>query len=340
MLFSSAIGNWIDKSTSRLPSLLIIIGLNHAAIILSYMCWLYWPTIAGNPASTPTGPFSSFSKGIMYSFILLLDIVHDLSAIANRLSVERDWIPTLVGHVTHSSHYDLTQVNAVFIRIEHLVKLVAPSLLPLLMATFSIQAGWIVLLIVVTLLLWILEIWIARSIATANPSLSAPKIMVHEVTSMNNRRFGPRKSVWQTWPSTMYAVLYRDPALRLKHYFSIRMWPASMSVSLLQLTVLAYSATLITYLLEVGFSLSLITVAKASGNITALASTFVTPMTVSYLRRRQARRSLGQGSAGDEDAGESNIVRRVGIWGIASQFLCLVRISFLRPSPPPLTIRI
>jgi iron-regulated transporter 1 len=333
MLFAPAVGNWIDRSPSRLPSLLFTISFNHAAIVASYVCWFYWPVMAGQAdeaGTSTTGPFSDFSKGSLYGFILLLDIIHDLSAIANRLSVERDWVPTLVGPITPDITYDLTQVNAVFIRIEHVVKLIAPSLLPLLMATFKIRAGWIFLLIGVTILLWIAEVWCARTIAAENPELRAAKNHSHDIASMEELSVEERMSQFvpgiRSWPANLYFVLYQEPALRLKHFFSIRMWPASMSVSLLQLTVLAYSATLITYLLEVGFSLSLITIAKATGSITGLASTVITPMTVRWIRRRQAlREARGEIDGENETGSEGKIARKVGMWGIASQFLCLVR---------------
>lgn len=335
MLFASAVGNWIDRSPSRLQSLLVTINLNHAAIIASYLCWLYWPVVAGQSdesTASQAGPFSNLSKGFLYGFILLLDVIHDLSAIANRLSVERDWIPTLVGDITPEITYDLTQVNSVFIRIEQIVKLVAPSLLPLIMASFRIRAGWILLLISVTILLWTAEVWFARKIATENPELRAVKNSSHDLATLEDRAIEDRISQltpgMNSWPKTVYFALYQEPAMRLKHFFSIRMWPASMSVSLLQLTVLAYSATLITYLLQVGFSLSLITIAKATGSITGLASTFITPMAVRYMRRRRARRNLRDFNHEDEgeneDDSEGKIVRAVGIWGISSQFLCLV----------------
>lgn len=102
MLCASAVGSWIDRAPSRLPPLLVTISCNHGAIVASYLCWLLWPLIAGyggDDADTTAlqTPFSSLSKGFLFGFILLLDVIHDLSAIGNRLSVERDWVPVLVG---------------------------------------------------------------------------------------------------------------------------------------------------------------------------------------------------------------------------------------------------
>lgn len=249
---------------------------------------------------------------------------------------QRDWIPVLVGPITSAITYDLTQVNAVNARIDQIVSLVAPSLLPLIMAFFGDRTGWISLLVGITVLLWIAEVWIARQIAAENAELREPKKPSHDLASIED-----------PWPTKLYYVLYQDPALRLRHFFSIPMWPASISTSLLHLTVLAYSATMITCahillswdscdvypdsywhppldLLEVGFSLSLITVAKATGSITGLLSTVVTPMAVRYMRRRQARKDLhGETTNEDEDT-EGTVVRTVGKWGICTQFLCLV----------------
>jgi iron-regulated transporter 1 len=148
---------------------------------------------------------------------------------------QRDWIPVLVGPITSAITYDLTQVNAVNARIDQIVSLVAPSLLPLIMAFFGDRTGWISLLVGITVLLWIAEVWIARQIAAENAELREPKKPSHDLASIED-----------PWPTKLYYVLYQDPALRLRHFFSIPMWPASISTSLLHLTVLAYSATMIT----------------------------------------------------------------------------------------------
>jgi iron-regulated transporter 1 len=108
MLCASAIGNWVDRSPARLSSLLLTIGVNHAAIMASYICWLYWPVVAGyadeaNPNST--GPFSNLTKGFLYGFILLLDIIHDLSRLANRLSVEVRFMSVISNIFQKSESY-------------------------------------------------------------------------------------------------------------------------------------------------------------------------------------------------------------------------------------------
>lgn len=101
MLCASAVGSWIDRAPSRLRPLLVTISSNHGAIVASYLCWLAWPLIAGyegdDDDSGSQTPFSSLSTGSLFGLILVMDVVHDLGATGNLLSLQRDWVPALVG---------------------------------------------------------------------------------------------------------------------------------------------------------------------------------------------------------------------------------------------------
>lgn len=329
LLFSSAVGNRIDRSPSRLRTLLITICFNHAAVVVSYICWLSFPVPA--EGTTDAGsPFSSFHKGILFGIILLLDMIHDLGAIGNRLSLERDWVPVLVGHITPDIKYGLTEVNSVMTRIDLVCKLVAPSLLPVIISALTSRTAWILVLIVLTAVFWTLEVWCARIIAGENLELDVLKLPSHDSATEEDLaiedRYNHLKPGLQSLPQKMYFILYQDPSVRLRHYFSIPMWPASIASALLQLTVLAYSATLITYTLEIGFSLSSITIARASGAIMALSSTVITPALVGHMRKRLGRKSgsHGENREKEDDELEGKVVRAVGLWGISFQFVCLV----------------
>jgi iron-regulated transporter 1 len=92
-------------------------------------------------------PFSSSAKGFQFGLILVLDAIQHLSATGNKLSLERDWVPALVEPAgTSDAAYSLTQVNAVMGRIDLICKLVAPSLLPLIISK-SGRTSWILLLV-------------------------------------------------------------------------------------------------------------------------------------------------------------------------------------------------
>jgi iron-regulated transporter 1 len=136
--------------------------------------------------STPQSPFSSLSRGFLFGFILLLDVIQDLGAIGNRLSVERDWVPVLVGPITSDTTYGLTQINAVMRRIDLICKLVAPSLLPLIVSTFNSRAAWIILLTITTILLWAAEVWCAHIIAKDNSQLRLPKVSSNDEATMED----------------------------------------------------------------------------------------------------------------------------------------------------------
>ena len=272
------------------------------AIIASYICWTFWPVVAGNPSQTTDGPFANLPTGALYGALLLLDVVHDLSAIGNRLCLERNLVPTLIGSVTLDMKYDLTQVNAVMTRLELLVNLIAPSLLAFLMSSFGSRTGWLLLLTGTTVILFIIELYLVIKVIAIKDleqnietSSDIEEYNENELLSpLSQLRFEalapppPQK--------TLFSSLFEIPAARLRHYFSVPMWPASITVALLHLTVLAYSATLITYLMELGFSVTSVTIARASGAVTALAGTVITPVVVKYLRKR----SGGDGDGRDD----------------------------------------
>jgi iron-regulated transporter 1 len=311
--------------------MLTSIYLSHGAITLSYLVWLLWPIVPSDgyadEESEPHVTAWTVSKVLLFSVIVLLDVVHDMSSIANRVSLERDWVPVLVGPITPQVTYGLTQVNAVMKRLDLASKLVAPSILPLIIAVFNFREGWILLLATSTIVFLIVQIRSAHIAAREHPELLASKKPSTGMAADHDYEFegnqGLHKSGFRSWPLRIYTSIYKNPVVRLKHYFSMPIWPASIAEALAQMTVLAYSSTLVTYLLEVGFPLSVVTVARASGTIMALASTVIAPIAVNFIRKRKIRQSSDRNPSGDEIEGD--VVRSVGTWGILSQVLCMVR---------------
>jgi iron-regulated transporter 1 len=176
---------------------------------------------------------------------------------------------------------------------------------------------------VVTILLWTLEIWCARVIAKENDQLRLPKTPSDDEASYEGLE--AKQSIKlgaPTWSQKLCYILYEGPRTRFKHYFSMSVWPASMVISVQQMSVLAYSSTLITFLLEAGYSLSTVTIARGTGSTMAVMATFITPMAANYLRKRYVRNH--NTSAADM---EGKVVRTVGLWGVSSQFFFMVRLS-------------
>lgn len=321
MLCASVVGSWIDRAPSKLPPLLISILANHGAITIAYLSWLLWHAVYGTKSEDNPVPKTTSTQVVLFGFILILDMVQDLSAIGNRLSLERDWVPALVEPVPSQTKYGLTQVNAVMRRIDMICKLVAPSLLPLVVSNITSHIAWIMILAGITLVLGALEIWCARVISRENPQLGRSKSNDNDPANTFIHEHKSKGRVLNI-SHRLYKTLFTDPLSRFMQYFSMSIWPASMALAMLQMTVLAYSATLVTYLLEVGFSLSSITIARASGSIMALASTFITPITVRYLMRREEQHDIDVD--GCQDGKHGIVVRKVGLWGIISQFICML----------------
>jgi len=264
----------------------------------------------------------------------VLDVVQELAAIGNRLAVERDWVPVLVGPITMEMGYSLTQVNAVMRRIDFVCKLIAPSLLPFVVAALKSRTAWLCLLAGMTVMLWGVEVATAVVIVKESSELKKVKEVVDgDALEQPDERM---KSGWRRWPREVYSCAINNPVVRLKHYFSTEVWPASMSVALIQLTVLAYSATMITYLLEVGFSLTTVTIARGSGALAALGSTFITPLAVDYMRRMQTRQTANDRGKLRDDELEGAVIRSVGLWGIGSQFLSLIAVVIVLWNLSPL----
>jgi iron-regulated transporter 1 len=124
----------------------------------------------------------------------------------------------------------------------------------------------------------------------------------------------------------------------IQNYFSSSIWIPSLALAFLHLSALSYSATFVTYLLSVGFSLDLITVARAAGSMVEISSTFVTPVGIKYLGKAASHGSYHSSqedepmvdvSEGDpeEEAKIETGLARLGLWGIAFQLINLV--SFL-----------
>ncbi|KAK0114335.1 hypothetical protein ONS95_013827 [Cadophora gregata] len=303
ILFASSVGSWIDKLPDRTRPLYISIMVNHTSIITIYLAWILWPTIIGDDSRSLKNGF--------FGLIVLLDVVQVLSATGNNLSISRDWIPVLIG-AELGSNYTLTHVNAVIARINLLCKVTSPMILPFIISAFS-RNTWIFLVTLVTMGVWALEMFCLRIVSMENAKLLAPKSQ--ELRSDHLGEMLATNSIYQVnaWKGVK-DLLYHLPAQRLRHFFSMPIWPAAFCMAFLYLTVLVYSAPLITYLLQSGMSLTAITTARASGSLMGFVATFTTPMASGYLNQKWTESQTSKGI----------VPRKLSSSGIIGQFLSLV----------------
>jgi len=361
--FSASIGRWIDHAPNRLKTLLSTITVNRLSVIAACVFWVFI-VVSGTgdlherfvTAELPVSPINSSVSGIIknafFAAVLILGVFEKLSGAANMISMERDWVVTVAA--PDGQDHDLTHLNAVMRRIDLISKLVAPIVLSIIIsASGSVQVG---VLVVggMSAASWTVEWWCARRVWKNSPKLQRPKVVqdirndyamteapeeLPSLSRVRSRGYGLVQKTMQ-W--------FLQYAQDLTQYFSSHVWIPSLALSLLHLSALSYSATFITYLLNIGFSLNIITIARAVGSVVEVSSTIVTPLGVSYLGKAHHHRLPPQYEEEDSESvlfeeslehhGSTETgLERLGLWGITWQLLNLVSHEPLYPSAHQLT---
>jgi iron-regulated transporter 1 len=335
--FSSMVGRWVDHSPNRLKTLLATISVNRFAVITASVLWFF--IVQPNSAIPKDGPsfgglpLQSIIKGGVFSLILILGILEGLSGSGNMLSMERDWVVTAAA--PDGRPYDLTHLNSTMRRIDLICKLIAPILISIIISTTNTKIG---VLVVggMSAASWAAEILCARRVWNRNPRLKAPKVVRTQTTIDDSTG----SSVQDGQPQNLFSGFSNGLGRYVqdfKNYFSSTVWTPSLALSLLHISALTYSGTFITYLLNVGFSLDLITFARAAGSVVEISSTAVTPVGVHYLSKAQnhgrfrgeerisddSEMPLIERPYDDESRTETGL-ERLGLWGISWQLLNLV----------------
>lgn len=274
----------------------------------------------------------------LFAIVIGLGICEKLSGVGNIISMERDWVPNLAARDIESelSAYSLTHLNSVMRRIDLLCKLLAPVAISLVISFNSLPAG-LILVAGVSTLSWGFEVLSAYTVWQRNPRLRQPKVdqraeemeILRDETSLNLlQRLG--RGITRIWARE---------ASQMQRYFASNVWIPSLSLALLHLSVLQYSATFITFLLNNGFSLLLITIARAASSVVEVLSTFLAPMAIKNLARPHEDTMfddddeplLGDREQTTQDRLHSVGLIRSGLRGITLQLCCLVSYDHSQP---------
>lgn len=283
-------------------------------------------------------PQASSIKNLLFSMILGCGILETLSAAGNTLCMERDWV--VVASSPAGKPYDLTQLNSIMRRIDLICKLIAPIFISSIVSARNIGTGVLVVGGMSTCS-FLVEWWCAKRVWDGNPRLRAQKDRV-VLDSDSDSNFVSDLSLWARIIRSL-----RQYAKDFEEYFSSIVWVPSLALALLHVSALAYSATLVTFLLNAGLSLGTITIARAAGSIVEISSTIVTPIGVDYLSKAKNHGKFPQ--TGDRTSEESAVplldgyvdpeetsnevgVFRLGLWGISWQLLNLVSILSQLPT--------
>lgn len=238
----------------------------------------------------------------IFAMVIGLGICENLSGIGNMIAMEREWVPILATTTTGTVHpqssgggsddrptktpkqssYTLTHLNAVTRRIDLLCKLFAPVFISLIILSSSMFVG-VVVIGCMSSVSWGIEMWCARRVWRTNPILQRPKVFCtvsSSASSSSSFRAADEKWSWRNWiPSGVYS----RQRSQLEAFFATDIWMPALSLTMLHFSVLAYAATFITFLLNSGFSLFLITSARVVSGIVEVSSTIVAPLSIRYL---------------------------------------------------------
>ncbi|KAI9834818.1 MAG: hypothetical protein M1838_005462 [Thelocarpon superellum] len=121
--FSATLWAWIDRSPSRLRSLSCSIGAHRCTSLAAYAVWLYIldDPIALDHLRQLWRPFDLIQpdaaertiKQALFGPLLLLGSLEALSSVANRISIDKEWLPALApSSAVRTGGYDLAQLNA------------------------------------------------------------------------------------------------------------------------------------------------------------------------------------------------------------------------------------
>jgi solute carrier family 40 (iron-regulated transporter), member 1 len=330
IIFSSAVGQWVQRAPSRLKTLLTTIAVNRGSVIIGSFVWLLILSQedlvgGGNEASSffVSLPINHPLKHILFAVAMLLGIIERLSASGNMISMERDWVVTVAAPA--GSPYDLTHLNAVMRRMDLVCKLVSPIVISVVISSTGSTRWGVVFTGCTSLISLPIEALSARRVWETSLLLKAPKVTT---TGRSEQQSSARLS-WTAW--------FRRSLGGFQEYFSESVWVPSVALAMLHFNMMTWRATFIAYLINVNYSLNVITVARAVGSVFEVMSTVVTPWGIKHMGRAYHHRVSSEGgesSVGllveDEGEGEDEQTRtiiglqRFGLWGFSWQLVTTV----------------
>ncbi|KAI0172028.1 Ferroporti-1 [Hypoxylon sp. FL1284] len=325
ILFSSSVGQWVERSPDRLRTLLSTIVCNRGSVILGSFFWLLILSQRDLVGADEAGaswvlPANAALKGLGFAVAVALGIVERLSSSGNLISMERDWVVTVAAPAGRP--YDLTRLNAVMRRIDLVCKLISPILISVVISALgSVRLG-VVFTALTSLVSIPIEIFSATRVWRSSPLLQAPRAVPPPAPSRSTQAPSWLARSWQYFHG-------------FEMYFGTTVWVPSVALALLHFNMLTWRATFITYLINAGYSLNTITAARTVGSLFEITSTIITPRGIEYLGKAHRRSRLSAIDEADDESGvgliqqeeeQENVdaqtvvgLQRFGLWGMSWQ---------------------
>lgn len=249
ILFGSSIGRLAD-ATSRLTFVRITMLVQKGAIVTS--CTLFYLILKFN-----------YYPQFLYPGIVLCGCLLKLAFIANNIAIEKDWIMVI-------AEGDTQAMLTVMKRIDLFCKTMAPVMIGSLM-TFGPSVGVIIIAMWNTLSLMV-EYQLVFQTYKAYPKLA----------SKNEDYVENQQSDDEQTPLIDNAQANSNAAPEEQHvtlleFVRHKIFPASLAISLLYLTVLSFGGIMVSYLKMIGYTDYSLGLLRAVAGIAGVASTYILP---------------------------------------------------------------
>lgn len=260
--FAPLVGRCVDRFDRLRTVRLSIIG-QRAAVILSCLgFWALSVDVWNVPGLRPS----------LIAILALLACAEKLCSIMNLIAIERDWVVV----VAETSQCGLEVLNSQMRRIDLLCKLVGPLAIALVDGYSTIIAIGVVAGMNGSSTL--IEYFAIAKVYYLLPALrERPDVSDHTNSDPTGVLEGPAK--WRL--GRLCVAQVRSIYNAVSNYTSHPVFPPSMALCLLYLTVLSFSGQMVTYLLSVGFSSMQIGVWRTLSTAIEISATWLAPIAMS-----------------------------------------------------------
>jgi iron-regulated transporter 1 len=200
----------------------------------------------------------NYQPVLLYSGIVVCGCLLKLAFIANNIAIEKDWVLVISQGSTQS-------MLTVMKRIDLFCKTMAPVMIGTVM-TFGPIIG-VIIIAVWNMVSLIIEYQLVFQTYKAYPALA----------SRNKRREVNEETPLFDADSDTDVEEEEVKEVSLKEFVQHKIFPASLAISMLYLTVLSFGGIMITYLKMIGYADWSLGVLRAVAGVSGIISTYILP---------------------------------------------------------------
>ncbi|KAG8883840.1 hypothetical protein FRB98_002779 [Tulasnella sp. 332] len=278
IIFAGTIGTLVDH-VPKLRFVRLCIAVQKLSATVTYVCFfLIFHTRLREEAAV--GEDASAPVWTLFTAITLSGCLLKLSTIGISVAVERDWATCIAeGHDGR-----LTRLNTILRRIDLVSKLLAPLFVSLLTTTtsypFSVAfLGGFGLVSMILEILWTATVYNRLSALARDQAQKDERHRLHISVASSTETSRPEHSLRARMKRASQAIrsFMRTQASDWREFTISPVFPSSLAISLLYLTVLSFDGTLISYLKTHNFQDAFIAGMRGICVATGLFGTFIMP---------------------------------------------------------------